>query len=42
MGIYIVISVIVLIVIYVFFFQYNSFVKWTNKAKEAFSTMDIY
>ena len=41
MGIYIVISVIVLIVIYVFF-QYNSFVKWTNKAKEAFSTMDIY
>lgn len=41
MGIYVVISIIVLIVIYVFF-QYNSFIKWSNREKEAFSTMDVY
>ena len=41
MGIYIGIGVIALIIIY-FLAQYNSFVKLSNRVKEAFSTMDVY
>lgn len=38
---YIVVAIIIVIVIYAFVL-YNSFVKLNNKAKEAFSTMDVY
>lgn len=41
MWIYIFIAVVVFIVVYALCL-YNSFVKLNNKAKEAFSTMDIY
>lgn len=41
MWIYIIIVIIILIIIYAFAL-YNSFVKLNNKAKEAFSTMDVY
>lgn len=41
MGIYIVLAIIGIIVIYIFVL-YNSFVKLNNKVKEAFSTMDVY
>ena len=41
MGIYVVIGIIVLVVIY-FIAQYNSFVSLNNRVKEAFSTMDVY
>ena len=41
MWIYIIIAIIVLILIY-FGVTYNSFVKLSNKVKEAFSTMDVY
>jgi LemA protein len=41
MGIYVVIGIVVLIAIYVLF-QYNSFIKLSNRVKEAFSTMDVY
>lgn len=41
MEIYIEICVIALIIIYVIV-QYNSFVKLSNRVKEAFSTMDVY
>lgn len=41
MGIYFLIGIVVLILIYVLV-QYNSFVKLTNLVKEAFSTMDVY
>lgn len=41
MVLYIVISIVVLIAIYVLV-QYNSFVRLSNRVKEAFSTMDVY
>ncbi len=41
MWIYIIIAIIAVILIYIFAL-YNSFVKLTNKVKEAFSTMDVY
>lgn len=41
MGIYVVIGIVVLIAIYVLL-QYNSFIKLSNRVKEAFSTMDVY
>ncbi len=41
MWIYIIISIVVLITIYIFVL-YNSFIKINNRVKEAFSTMDIY
>lgn len=41
MVVYIIISVIVLFIIYIFVL-YNSFIKLNNKVKEAFSTMDVY
>ena len=41
MILYVVIGIVVLIAIYVLV-QYNSFVKLSNRVKEAFSTMDVY
>ena len=41
MWIYIFITIITLIIIYVFVL-YNNFIKLNNKVKEAFSTMDVY
>ena len=41
MLIYVAISIIVVISIYVFVL-YNTFIKLNNKVKEAFSTMDVY
>ena len=41
MGIYIFIGVVVLVLL-LFFTQYNSFVNLNNMVKEAFSTMDVY
>lgn len=41
MGLYVVIGIVVLIAIYVLI-QYNSFIKLSNRVKEAFSTMDVY
>lgn len=41
MVLYVVIGIVVLIAIYVLV-QYNSFVKLSNRVKEAFSTMDVY
>lgn len=41
MGLYIIIGIIILLVIYIFV-AYNSIVKSKNIVKEAFSTMDIY
>ena len=41
MGIYIIIAIIILIIIYIFTL-YNHFIKLNNKLKEAFSTMDVY
>ena len=41
MGVYVLIGVIVLLVLYVFI-TYNSLTKSRNLVKEAFSTMDVY
>ena len=41
MGLYILISVIVILVFYILF-TYNSLTKSNNLVKEAFSTMDVY
>lgn len=41
MGIYIVIGIIALILIY-FLLTFNSFMRLNNKVKEAFATMDVY
>lgn len=41
MWIYIMIGIVTLLLIYVFA-TYNSFIKLSNKVKEAFSTMDVY
>lgn len=41
MWVYIVVTLIFIIVIYIFVL-YNQFVKLNNKVKEAFSTMDVY
>ena len=41
MVLYVVIGIVVLIAIYVLV-QYNSFVRLSNRVKEAFSTMDVY
>ena len=41
MEIYVVISIIVIIIMYLLI-TYNSFVKLKNRVKEAFSTMDVY
>lgn len=41
MGSYIIITIIALIIIYIFAL-YNSLIKLNNKVKEAFSTMDVY
>lgn len=41
MGIYIVIGIIAVILIY-FLLTFNSFMRLNNKVKEAFATMDVY
>lgn len=41
MGIYVLVTVVVLVIIY-FFVTYNSFVKINNMVHEAFSAMDVY
>lgn len=41
MGIYIIISIAVLFIIYIFV-TYNSFVNLNNQVTEAFATMDVY
>lgn len=41
MVLYVVIGIVILITIYVLV-QYNSFIKLSNRVKEAFSTMDVY
>ncbi len=41
MWLYIIIAIIIIILI-MLFVTYNSFVKLSNKVKEAFSTMDVY
>lgn len=41
MAIYIIVTIIALIIIYLLI-CYNSFVKLNNQVKEAFSTMDVY
>ena len=41
MGIYILIGVIAVILLYIVA-TYNSFIKLSNKVKEAFATMDVY
>ncbi len=41
MGIYIILIILILVIIYAFVL-YNSLIKLNNKVKEAFSTMDVY
>lgn len=41
MWVYILIGIVSFLIFY-FLFLINLFIKWNNKVKEAFSTMDVY